>query len=157
MSGADRRTAHLAAMAILVADEVLDPRTAIEALMEHEDRHQGRQQRGKEAPGEQTARSLARMVDKNHITYAEAEHTVAMILTGGTYDRFEAAEQHAGRLLAHALTRRDERRGDTAQALRQAIATQPAPAREATQAPAASAPVSSPSQRPRPVLRQPGR
>ena len=91
------------------------------------------------------------------MTYADAEHNVALVLTGGNYDRYDAAAKHGSKLLSLALTRRDSQRHDTAQELQQAICGPLAASPGDRAAPAPMGLASTPSQRPRPVLRQPGR
>jgi hypothetical protein len=121
VSAADqRRAAHFAAMAVLVADGVMDRRTAIDVLLDHESRKQPTaEQKATWPKGYATARSLARLVESGAMLYPDAELNVAAVIDGGTYtDRGMAL---AGKHLSRAMTGLDHMRANTAKELQQAM------------------------------------
>jgi hypothetical protein len=116
-----KRQTHLAAMAVLVADGVIGYRPALDALVEHEAIHAATPEaRTKWPKGYATARSMARLMERDAMSYPEAELTVADVITGG-YPTDEAMAS-ASKMIGHALSQLDKMRDRTSRELQQAIA-----------------------------------
>lgn len=101
----EKHKAHFAAMAVLVAGGVIGRKEGIDALAYSLDlRPNDRTAPVAQPPGTGTARSMARLMLRGGIDYREAEHNVAMAITGGEYpDDFARVEDDAARLLGGAV------------------------------------------------------
>ena len=155
-----KRQSHVAAMALLVTDGVMGLRPAIDALMDHEWRQHPAPEIVAQWPrGYRTARSMARLLERDGISYPEAELNVAdIIVKGGPIT--EEAMSSAHSMIGYALGRLDQLRTRTGDDLKTAMQKQRTP--EARHAPAAPQEAAEGGQHDRrqnaqPVMRQPVR
>lgn len=119
---ARKHKVHLAAMAILVADDVIDRRAGIDLLLDYEARrHPTPEQKAAWPKGYATARAMAMHIDRGDMPYSDGELHVAAVIDGGTYTT-EGMDK-AARYLSRALSQRDERRAEVAKELQAAIVT----------------------------------
>jgi hypothetical protein len=156
-----RRQKHTEAMAILVADGVLSYRPAIDALVAHDTIFSPTPEaRAKWPRGYSTARSMAGLLDRDAISYPEAELTVCHVITGG--HATEAGMESAGKMIGHALTRLDIMRQSASKELQKAITDYKGPATPETTAERRAKAVEAAQEvlrvsQPEPVMRRPAR